>query len=95
MADGVRVVVRLRDMSHSLVLDVGDVAVFVGVVGDNLDAAVGQGHTVLAGSLVAVPRLGVGKVVTSVVVFDGVPESVVLRRLVLRKWNQKRNRSKF
>ena len=43
-------VVWLWGMSHSLVLDVGDVSVLVvGVVGDDLGAAVGKGHPVLAG----------------------------------------------
>ena len=38
-------------LGHSLVLDVGDVSVLVvGVVGDDLSPAVGEGNTVLAGN---------------------------------------------
>ena len=44
-------VVWFRGVCHSLVLDVGDVSVLVvGVVGDDLSPAVGEGNTVLAGN---------------------------------------------
>ena len=44
-------VVWFRGVGHSLVLDVGDVSVLVvGVVGDDLSPAVGEGDAVLAGN---------------------------------------------
>ena len=44
-------VVWFRGMGHSLVLDVSNVSVLVvGVVGDDLRPAVGEGNTVLAGN---------------------------------------------
>ena len=42
------VVVGLRSVCHPLIFDVSDVPVFVSVIGDNLDAAVGQSNPVFS-----------------------------------------------
>ncbi len=66
---------------YPLVFDVSMVAVVVGGVGDDLNAAIGQGHSVFSRGLVTVPDFGVGKVFTCVFVVDGISKGVVRRTL--------------
>ena len=59
----------------ALVGDLGGVAVFpVGLVGDDLSAAVGKGHAVLASHHIAVGVAGVVEVHTLVLILDSIGE---------------------
>merc|ERR1719295_2048759 len=64
----------LRELGYTLVLDVSNIpGVSIGhVVSDNLGAAVGQGHPVLALDGIAVPVLVLAKVGARVVVSHGI-----------------------
>ena len=69
----------------SLVTDIGMITILIGVVTHNLDTPIWQRHSILALGLVTVPGLGMGKVISRVIVLDGVTESVTRRRLKLEK----------
>jgi hypothetical protein len=66
-------------LSFTLVLDVSGVTTLVGVVGDNLDSAVGKVDAVLSGGVVVVTVLVVGEDWAVVVIGDSVVEVVVGR----------------
>ncbi len=74
-----------RRVGLARVGDVGDIprVLVVHVVGHGLDAAVGQGHVVLALHSVAVPLLAVAEVGAGVLVVDAVLEGVVGRLVVV------------
>ena len=60
----------------TLVLDVGNIAVWTSLVADNLDTAVGEVDTVFSGSVVVVAVLGVGENWAIVGVVDTVLEVI-------------------
>ena len=65
---------------NTFIFDIGVVAVVVSGVGDNLNPSVGKSHSVLARGGVALPHLGVGKILI-VLIVDRVAKSVVGRSL--------------
>ena len=77
--------------SVPFILDIGDISVIaIGVVVDNLGAAVGKSNSVLASHLVAVRVLLLGKVGAGVLVLDAILKGIGLwgfivgSRLVVR-----------
>lgn len=82
---GVGVVTTLVTLVGLLVGDGWSVSVLVGLVGDDLLAAIGQQHVVTAGGSVSVAGLHVAKVVARLVVLNVVLEVVTGRfvRLVV------------
>ena len=79
----------------TFVLDVGDVAVLVGAVGDDLSAAVGEEDAVRSGDDFAVALGFVGVVVLGGLVFNGVGEFVRHRLLLYGDETNQRNRDVF
>ena len=65
-------------LSHTFVLDVGDVAVLVGAVGDNLGPAIRQSDAVRTADHFAVALLRVDVIVVRFRILDVIAETVRL-----------------
>ena len=70
-----------RVFGNSLVLDIGDVAVLIGLVGDDLSATVGEDDAVRTGHYFTIAALLVTKVVVRRLILDGVGKVVRAGRL--------------
>ena len=75
-------------LGDALVLDISDVTVTIGLVSDDLSAAVGEENAVRASDCLTIAGLRVTVVVVRGIILDGVRVTVRLRRLKKNKTKQ-------